>query len=268
MNQKKKGGVVSFVLLAILFYFLGVVLLATEMKYLTAEPRDLYEVVTSGDKPEKGEYVTLDVDAVIDWYAETQHKINGFIPAGKEQHCIVWVDDTTFISLTVKSKKDIETVDDIINATWDYLDGDTDYMHKPVQFSGKIETIGYKVQKYWDEAMGSTGLDVKYDSDYTVYDLTIDTTESKGKTIVLFVVMLVIGTVFVIAAIASGKSNKATKAAATNIPNSYNYSVNGQTMNNQNMYGQDQYSQNAYGQNTYDPNSYNQNNYQGPYNGQ
>lgn len=46
------------------------------------KPKDVNEMLLEGDSPEEGDYVSINVDGVFDWYAETEYKINGFIPAG------------------------------------------------------------------------------------------------------------------------------------------------------------------------------------------
>lgn len=178
-----KSNIVRSILLTLIFLFVGIALILVDAKYLFSDPRDFNEIIENGE-PEIGEYVTINVKAVIDWYAETEHKINGIIPAGTEKHCIVWLDDGGVISMTVKGKN-VDKVDELISPTWEYLEGTAKTINSvPVCFSGKVSSNSGEVTKYYKDVLDYYGIDE--DEGATVYHMTIDTTESKVKTWGLF----------------------------------------------------------------------------------
>lgn len=240
-NKKgKTGGIVGSVIMIIVCALLTFVLFVGEMDYLFGEPRDLNEIISDGASPQKGEYVTIGVDAVVDWYAETKYKINGVIPAGKEQHCILWLDNQSFISMTVKGK-DIDKVNMLIDATTDYLNKDTEYLPTPVVFSGKVTSIGTEVSKYWREGLEYYGIS-EFDPELTVYNLTIDTTETKTQMWLMIGLFAALTVVFVIVLIVNIKNRKKIKeanaqAAAYNAAQANNSGYNGGMYNSGSMYG-------------------------------
>lgn len=212
-NKKQngsKGSVAGCVIGMIFFFLIGAVLLIGESDYLFSEPRDLNEMVMAGDSPQKGEYVTVGVDAVVDWYAETEHRINGIIPIGKEQHCLVWLDDESFISMTVKGKN-MDKVDELIDETADYLNGVSSTLPSKVVFSGRVSTIDSDVSKYYDDVLDYYGI---YESDgLVVRYVTIDTTDTKLQTWLMFAFFMLLGIACLIGLVVTVKNRKKAKAA-------------------------------------------------------
>lgn len=212
-NKKQngsKGSVAGCVIGMIIFFLLGAVLLIGESDYLFSDPQDLNEMVMAGDTPQKGEYVTVGVDAVVDWYAETEHRINGIIPIGKEQHCLVWLDDESFISMTVKGKN-IDKVDELIDETSDYLNGVSSVLPSKVVFSGRVSTIDSDVSKYYDDVLDYYGI---YESDgLEVRYITIDTTDTKLQTWLMFGFFMLLGIACLLGLVVTVKNRKKEKAA-------------------------------------------------------
>lgn len=183
MKKKKGMGVFGASVLFVLFMFLTVLYTVLEAKFMFAgEPEDIYDMISDEGKPQEGEYVSIKVDAVVDWYAEPKHTINGFIPAGKEKHCIIWLDDDEFISMTIKGKKNIEKIDNLVDDTWDYINGYAYSLPEPVEFKGKIEPLSGEVLGYYRDAIRAMGANT---GEFTVYEMTLDTTETKFKSILI-----------------------------------------------------------------------------------
>lgn len=239
-KQNKSSGIVGCVIGIIACALLTFILLVGEMDYLFSEPRDLNDIIADGASPQKGEYVSIGVDGVVDWYAETTYKINGIIPTGKKQHCILWLDNQAFISMTVKGK-DIDKVNSLIDDTAKYLNGEVGYLPTPVVFSGKVTSIGTEVSQYWREGLSAYGIS-EYDPALTVYNLTIDTTETKLQMWLMIGLFAALTIVFIVALIINIKRKKAAKeanaqAAAYNAAQANNAAYNGGMYNNGNMYG-------------------------------
>ena len=76
---------------------------------------NLNEEIYEGKDPNKGDYVTLNVNLVLGNYAETKHRINGIIPIGTDEHYAVVLFDQEgnlyVMSLTVKSSSDIDALE-------------------------------------------------------------------------------------------------------------------------------------------------------------
>lgn len=260
-KSKKQGNVGSIIACAcgfLLFTVLLIFLLAENGSYLFgAEPEDFYDMVEDGDEPEEGEFVRIDVDAVVDWYAETEYRINGIIPAGKEQHCFLWLDNDAFVSMTVKGKENIEKVDKLIEETQAVLNYESEQLPAKVTFVGRITSIDSEVSKYYSDAMDAWGI---YESDgLTIYDVTIDTTDTKLSIWIFIGIAFVLDLVMVFTIISCIKKMKQAKAVenyafAYEPDNSYNqnnaYAPNDAYNQNNGYAPNDAYNQdNPYGQN-------------------
>ena len=119
MKKNNEGGsVILLGFFTVLFAVITIFILVSSAGYLFGSAKDLKSMINNEGEPVKDEFVSLDVDLVFDWYAETEYKINGFIPAGTEKHCLVYMDDIgeqgAFISLTVKGKDDFKAIDKLI----------------------------------------------------------------------------------------------------------------------------------------------------------
>ena len=200
---KKKSGVAGFVILAVMFFAFGIFYVVSDVKDLISPTRDILDIIDEDGDIEDGEFVNMGVDAVLDWYAETKHTVN-YIPVGKEQHCVIWLDDYTFISMTVK-KKDIDEIDELIDKTWGYIDGETDDWPSPIIFSGRIRKMDSEVLKYYNECIDDIVTDR---SGCTIYAFTVDTTQSKVKTWLWIIALFAIGAAFTVGAVVKSKHNK------------------------------------------------------------
>lgn len=203
MNKEKKTNeILGGVLGALLFGALFVFLLISDMDILLNRTQDLNQL-DQNNQVEKDQYVSVDVNAVLANYAWTKHTVN-FIPVGKDQHYIVWLDSGAVISLTVKNKKMIEKLSDIYAQTWAYINaGDSNPnlgLSESLKVKGKIHTMDSEIQGYYDKVLEEAGIT---DADLKIYRVTIDTTETFGRSLgylifffamfVIFVLMIVSG---------------------------------------------------------------------------
>lgn len=177
---------------------------------IDSTPQNINEMIEENGEPVKGEYVSVGVDAVLDWYAETEHRINGIIPVGTDMHCLVWLDDNSFISLTVKGNKNIEKIEKIIDETYAYMCYETDYLPTPVVFKGRISTIDSEVSRYYEDALNAWGISVSSDAGLTIYRLDIDTTQTKLKAWLMFLFIVVLDAMSIMLLVSEVKHNKKT----------------------------------------------------------
>ncbi|MDE6024747.1 MAG: hypothetical protein K2G45_04770 [Lachnospiraceae bacterium] len=279
-KPKTKGGymlaAIGWLLMALLFACALVFGLQSGFKYVIHGATSYEDMVAEHGGLQKGEYVSIDANAVIDWYAETTYKINGIIPAGSKQHCLLWIDDSTFVSLTVKGDKNRAKINALIDGTYAYLNYETDELPAPIRFEGEITSIGTEVSKYYDDILNKW--QISGDEDLTVYYLTIDTTSTKLSIIGIGLFALLMVGVFIALFISRikgfvnfGKTNTqfvsgqagvgaaqpmANDSVFGNMYNAQNTYAGNTNMNN--MYGQNDYTGNTDTNNMYTQNTYNQ----------
>lgn len=235
-KEKTKGGyigqsVVSLIA-AILIALLLFAAFSDDIKYLFGKAESMNDVLANGG-PEKGQYVSVGVDAVFGCYGETTYKINGVIPAGSKQHYVIWLYDNSVISLTAKGKKNTDIINGVISDTEKYLYGETEYLASPVIFEGKITSIEPDGDKYYSSAvsdirqLGIPDLEVRH--------LTIDTTYTKTSIVIYGIIFLAVIGMFIglfIGGIKGAKRLKAAEALASSAAQNYNTQYdNGQSYN-------------------------------------
>lgn len=265
MKPKKHnaGQVIVLAMCMLLMFVMAFVMFVGDSDYLLGkEARDVMDYADDGVAPPKGIHIKVNVDACLGNYAETQHKINGIIPAGKEEHYIVWLDNNAALSITVKNKKTINKLNSIIDDTWDYLDGVSDTLPSSITIEGQVNTMDSELEGYYDDYLEDMGF---ADSGFPIYYVTVDNTDTRATGWLIVGVLLVIGIGCLIGMISIIKAIKREKAAAENVQNTYagNMGNNANVFGNNSAYNNGAYGDNsAYNNGAYDYNStYNNNPY-------
>lgn len=255
MKPKKHnvGQVIILAMCMLLMLVMAFVMFVGDSDYLLGkEARDVMDYADDGVAPPKGVHIKVNVDACLGNYAETQHKINGVIPAGKEEHYIVWLDNNAALSITVKSKKTINKLNSIIDDTWDYLDGVSDTLPSSITIEGQVKTMDSELKGYYEDYLEEMGFT---DSGFPIYYVTVDNTDTRATGWLIVGVLLVAGIGCLIGMISIIKAIKREKAAAEAVQNTYadnnanvfgninNYGANG-------AYNNAQYNNGAYGNNS------------------
>ena len=247
MKPKKHnaGQVIVLAMCMLLMFVMAFVMFVGDSDYLLGkEARDVMDYADDGVAPPKGIHIKVNVDACLGNYAETQHKINGIIPAGKEEHYIVWLDNNAALSITVKNKKTINKLNSIIDDTWDYLDGVSDTLPSSITIEGQVNTMDSELEGYYDDYLEDMGF---ADSGFPIYYVTVDNTDTRATGWLIVGVLLVIGIGCLIGMISIIKAIKREKAAAENVQNTYA----GNMGNNANVFGNNSaYNNGAYGNNS------------------
>ncbi|MBQ8412427.1 MAG: hypothetical protein IJX12_02330, partial [Lachnospiraceae bacterium] len=145
--EKKKitGNIIGIIIITIIA---GLYAFVQRGYLFDSSPQDLYDMLAEEGEPVKGEYVTVQVDASLGCYAETEHKINGIIPMGTDGHYLVWLNNDGIISLTVKGKDNLKILDDITNDTYNAVMSGSYIFPEPVEFTGKIETMNSELNGF------------------------------------------------------------------------------------------------------------------------
>lgn len=204
-TQNKKGGAVVCLIFGIIFVLLAIVCFIGDMDYLLGgKAKDLNEIAAN-TRPQKDDHVRTDSYLVLGNFAETQHRINGIIPAGKEQHYAIVlgdddmddISDAKIIVLTVKNKKTIEKLDELANN--DYAD-----FSDAVAIEGQIRTLNPEIEGYYRDALDASGI-----TDYCdYYTVALDATQTRLYGWMIVVGALAIG---VLCIVAFAKINKQIK---------------------------------------------------------
>ena len=114
------------------------------------------KLLANGDSIEKDQIVSIDVNAVIAEYAEETNK------STKTGYYVVWLDDSSFISISTSRSDERTALEKIEKQTWDYLDGKTeDFTNDPLTIQGTVTDLtklNSKIDRYYTEALQSIGV--------------------------------------------------------------------------------------------------------------
>jgi hypothetical protein len=224
-NKNKNGGLIGggvlIIIVGVLLMFLGVCVFIGDSDFILNGADDINTMIEER-RLNPGEFTSVRIDANFGAYAETRHMINGVIPAGTEQHYMVWLDDGSLISVTVKGSSKYDKMDAIEDQTYEYID-DGGTLSKSVTYVGEISTVSGDLKKYYQEALDYLGAD---DTNVNIYYLDIDTTQTKESIIGVCLLFLVMGIAMVVGGICLIKSGKKRKAAATQIANQAAFAQN------------------------------------------
>ncbi len=205
--MKKRTKKNSSIFLCILFSILLVLLIIVYKDVLLNNYTDFYELQdTTGIQ--KDAYVSINVDKVLGNYAETKHYTN-FVPTGTDQHFIIWLNDNNFISLTTKNKKVISQLNEIMNDTYEYIESKRNKpLTNTIKLKGIIHTLNPEIVKYYDNYLSEFGITAENANIY--YYLTIDTTETFLKVILMLLFFALLLTLSIIWAVKDRRKTRNT----------------------------------------------------------
>lgn len=202
-----KAGGVMLIILGVILMALSVILFIGDSDYIFNGARSLDDMLEDGSL-RSGEYAEVKVDATFGAYAETKHTINGIIPAGKEQHYMLWVGDNALISLTIKNKKSIDKLEEIVDQTEAYVMGTSTSLSKSITLSGRVKEMSSELSKLYKDGLRYLGAD---SSNADIYYLDIDATESQSALVMRYIMILAFGIFCIVGAVLCFKSAKKQK---------------------------------------------------------
>lgn len=139
-------------------------------------------------------YIEVNVDAVVENFAEMTHKTYG-ITTGKDQYYIIWLDDDSMIALAANGK-DTKELDRILDETWDYIDNKKAELTKdPITLKGKLVNMTLDEKKYFQESLDYLGVS---QNDRDIHYYKIDCTDSQFFLIIMVVVLCGLGLLLII----------------------------------------------------------------------
>lgn len=179
--------------------------------YFKGETFDLNQAIANGEEFPHNTYVSITTNSVLGNYAETKHTY-GFIPIGKDEHYIVFLDDDTFMSVTVKGHSMVDQLEKITNDTWA---SDDYYADSYITFVGRItDFTGGELYGYYTDAFSQMGLDTSA-SDSPIRNISLDATESRGNQWLWEILYFLIGGLILVGGLSSlGVLSLGNKAGA------------------------------------------------------
>ena len=224
--MKKKGPSIATLIVPIMFLAFGIIslILYSDLIFGTkvTNINKLLQQGTVGANLDS--FVELNVDAVIDNFAETSHKRNGFT-IGKDQHFLVWLDDDSMIAVSVKSKSDVKAMEDIMDKTWDYIDGKTDtFTDTPLHLKGKLQNMSPEMKGFYQKSLDYFGLT---SDDRDIHYYIIDCTDSQLLAILVTAFFFVVAIPMLVAFI-SGKVKARREALAAEVEADMGFSYPGE----------------------------------------
>lgn len=136
-----------------------------------------YEQAVADRDQYKEVWVSYEVVACLGNYAEGS-EYYGFIPTGHEYHYLVWMEDGSFMPLSVSKKADREYLDSLTNATYDYLEKKTSKIEvEPRTFTGTVKNLETKIKGFYSNALSK--MNIKVTEDHKVYYDLMDCTSSR-----------------------------------------------------------------------------------------
>lgn len=183
MNNKTKGPSIATLIVPVMFLAFGIISLFLYSDLIfgikVTNINKLLQQGTVGANVDS--FVELDVDAVVENFAETSHKRNG-ITTGKDQHYMVWLDDDSMIAVSVRGKN-VKAMDEIMDKTWDYIDGKTDsFTDTPLHLKGKLQNMSAEMKSYYQRSLDYYGLT---SADRDIHYYIIDCTDSQLLAIIV-----------------------------------------------------------------------------------
>ena len=142
-----------------------------------------YEEVVDNYTDYKEQWISYEVVACLGNYAEGTESYS-FIPTGHEYYYIIWMEDGSVMPMCVSKKADKEYLDQLTDATYDYLDGITDTISiPPREFTGTVKSQKAEAEKYYKE--GLNYLKISAGNGWVVRDVLFDCTSTRAGTILL-----------------------------------------------------------------------------------
>lgn len=260
-QQSPKSAGITCVVIAIFAFLIGIALLAAKKDVVINGPKDMNQVLASGNIKE-GDFVKINVDRTFGSYAERKHTINGIIPFGKDTYYVVWLNDDSIISLSVKNKKQVKKLETIVNQTASYLYGYGN-LNESITLVGEVKALKSDESKLYRDAirmLGSEGIDFE---NRDIHYYNIDCTSNRKTAILYPVVFIIIGIFCIFCAVINfkyaGQQPTYTASEASSVLNNM---TAGNYMNaSQNYYNDNESDNNVNAQNSFNGADLNNNYY-------
>ncbi len=184
------------VIMTLLLLFFTITSAPAAVKLYTEKPNELSKV-NSGDI-EEGEYYEGDVDLVMDVIAEmeTTHKSHGITTSKDVTPYYLVMLNESYAIVHVSNDDLIEQMNDLMDDTWDFLDGNTEELPKPIHIQTKAVETESELQPYIYDYFEEAGYS-KEECDDIVEDSVLQTQVYKN----VKKIPLITGAAFIVLAV-------------------------------------------------------------------
>ncbi|MCQ2503499.1 MAG: hypothetical protein MJ084_07115 [Saccharofermentans sp.] len=177
-----------------------------------------YDIACRDTDAYSDQWVSYEVAGCLGEYCEGTDTY-GFIPTGHQYYYVVWMNDGSFMPISVSKKADKEYLDSLTDATYYYLDDKTDYiMSEPRTFVGTVKkTQESEAAGYYREALDDFGIN---GMEYTIHNELFDCTSSKTNYIVMISLLTCLPIICIIVSFVSEgpKTKKQLQSEETFLP--------------------------------------------------
>ncbi|MBE5944420.1 MAG: hypothetical protein E7258_05825 [Lachnospiraceae bacterium] len=203
--MKKDNGLLTGILMLIIGMFF-LIIMSPDLGYIfTGKAKDVNKMIESGDEPKVRDTVSMEVDLIIDWYAELTSTRKG--SRTTTYHCYARLDNGKIISITAKKdSKEFDKIDRLIRQTNAYYSGKSDIPPTPIKLEGTIRKIDSNVKGYYTTYASLMGY-----SSTDMYMITLDTSQYRIYHILCFGVIVFVtflGGLFVFVELKDKKDKK------------------------------------------------------------
>ena len=176
----KKYNTGTYIIGMAVFFIIAILVIIIDFNRLFAKPEDLNSIVKKGGKPHAGDYVSVEVNMYDKpmAYAKAEYKLYGIIPSGWMYYYIYQLDNGAYISLSVRK--------DVANKLDGFADGKA---RGTVVVAGELEKMNDEIQAYYTKTFGYFG--IGDEGSTTIYNLTIDDTDSILSSWIVIIVSLI-----------------------------------------------------------------------------
>lgn len=165
-----------------------------------------YEEAALNEDAYKEKWISYEVIACLGEYAECD-KTEYFITTGHEYYYMIWMYDGSVMPMCVSKKEDKEYLDKMADATYDYLDGKTDYIEmEPRTFIGQVKSQPSEALNYYNGYCGDLGISAA--EGYTIRYVLFDCTSTRTGTIALVCAVMMIPLLGITVCFVSSSKNK------------------------------------------------------------
>ena len=165
-----------------------------------------YEEAALQQDQYRDKWISYEVIACLGEYAECD-KTEYFITTGHEYYYMIWMYDGSVMPMCVSKKEDKEYLDKLTDATFDYLDGKTEYINMDSKtFIGQVKSQPSEALAYYNSELNSWGITAA--DGYTIRYTLLDCTSTRGGTIALVCAVMMIPILGIVITITTAKKEK------------------------------------------------------------
>ena len=172
--MQKRTGLIIISAIALVF-FGGVVFFLRDL--LFGGIAATYEKASRDQSAYSDKWISYEVIACLGEYAEYT-ETEYFIPTKHAYYYMCWMEDGGLMPLSVSGKKDREYLDAMTDATYDYIEGKTDYIEmEPKTFVGVVKNQEREATNYYNSMLEE--MDATEADGFKVNYVLLDCSESR-----------------------------------------------------------------------------------------